>query len=196
MKENNRFFDYNNKPYEFMFRATLSLSEKIGFVKYVKEAVINGGTYIPLLQPYIFDFYLISTFTDIDLDKLGVTENANIAEGNEIVTTTNIVFNELETFISTTKVVEIIKDEVGQALIKELETSVNDAIGYETGKYKDDIATSIINFIKTGTGFIKNMESNFNKFDDSTLETFKKFAGKITNMNENDLIHSIVNTVR
>ena len=60
---------YNGETKEYHYSPTATISEQIAFVEMVSDGVFIGDSYLPLLKNPVFDYWIIATFTDIDMSN-------------------------------------------------------------------------------------------------------------------------------
>lgn len=140
--------DENGKEIEetktFNFYKKVRMSVKIEFVSNVVSNIVTDTTYVPMLRDLIFDIMLVQYFTDVNVDKILKSENA---------------FDNIEGYLNSTNIVEIIKKNMDVELLKELNDSVDFDIEYKTGVHNNDISRSICSLLKTLEYQIKDIDT-------------------------------------
>ena len=63
------------ESYQFTFETDLSIADKAKFVNSVVSLVVDGEDYNSIIRDLIFDFYIIDTFTDIDMIEFKESDN-------------------------------------------------------------------------------------------------------------------------
>jgi len=156
-----------NKETLFTFKTNISVKDKIQFVSDV-TALMIGENYFSFLKDLIFDFEIINVFTDID-----VSEILNAADA----------IGEIENIVTNTKIVEIVKSNVDNAILDELKIAVNSNIEYKTGVHNNIIEDSIVQLLSS----IKN------KIDSIDTETVLQMAEVLSTLGNNVTSEGIVN---
>ena len=124
----------NDEDFQFHYNTTLTANDKVKFVKFVTESLIDDN-YYSIIKDLIFDFAIIEAFTDIDTEYLNESSN---------------MISEIESLIEETNIVDIVRANA-EPIIMELEKAVNDNISYRTGIRHNsviDSLTSLINVIE------------------------------------------------
>ena len=125
----------NGKTFEFKFFDNLNTKEKINFVNGITNTLVSEN-YNSILRDILFDFYLASMMTDIDFSEMN-----DMAD--------NIGF--IEDFLEETNVVDIIKANVREGLIEELNRALDINLEYRTGvkiNSLNDALTSLFSTIE------------------------------------------------
>lgn len=139
--------DENGKEIEetktFNFYKKVRMSVKIEFVSSVVSNIVTDTTYVPMLRDLIFDIMLVQYFTDVNVNEILKSENA---------------FDNIEEYLNSTNIVEIIKKNMDVELLKELNDSVDFDIEYKTGVHNNDISRSIGSLLKTLEYQIKDID--------------------------------------
>ena len=156
-----------NKETLFTFKTNISVKDKIQFVSDV-TALMIGENYFSFLKDLIFDFEIINVFTDID-----VSEILNAADA----------IGEIENIVINTKIVEIVKSNVDNAILDELKIAVNSNIEYKTGVHNNIIEDSIVQLLSS----IKS------KIDSIDTETVLQMAETLSTLGNNVTSEGIVN---
>lgn len=153
---------YNNNGIEipFNFNTSLRMIEKMEFVSSVVDIVV-GNNFYNFLKDFIFNFEIITMFTDIDVSNIINPENTE-------------AIDMIEDLLNNTNVVEIVKANMEDGLLDELIKAVNDAIEYRTGIQEDYFKKGLISLINT----IEN------KISDIDIENMADSIQKFTKMTE------------
>lgn len=140
------YIDYanDNKLVNFNFYTNLYAYEKIKFVNTVTDTLISNN-YNHIIKDMIFDFTIISVFTNVDI--------------SEIVEATDSLFR-IENLLEETNIVDIVKANVDEGLIEELNKAVNMNIEYRTGIKLNNINDSLSHLIKTIEKKIENIDTS------------------------------------
>lgn len=151
MSENNiRTGAYTNADGDsvpFVFKTSLSMQEKMSFVKSVTNTIV-GDNYMSIARDMFFDFYIIEFFTSVDT-KAFYDDNVN---GSETV-------DMIEKLLNETNIVDIIKSNIDNSVLVELNRAVDLDIEYRTGIRENTIETSLIKLIDTFDKKIENVDS-------------------------------------
>lgn len=156
-----------NKETLFTFKTNINVKDKIQFVSDVTALMVSEN-YFSFLKDLIFDFEIINVFTDID-----VSEILNAADA----------IGEIENIVTNTKIVEIVKSNVDNAILDELKIAVNSNIEYKTGVHNNIIEDSIVQLLSS----IKN------KIDSIDTETVLQMAETLSTLGNNVTSEGIVN---
>lgn len=173
----NGTFTYNNESYNFDFKTSLSVYDKMVFVKTVVDNVVDGNSYDYIIKDLIFDFAIIDMFTNIDTSFI----NEKDEDGNEIHP---IIL--IEHFLNETNIVDIVKANMTFGLLDELVHAVDLGIQYRTGIHTNPIGDAVASLIST-------LEKKVNEVDlDGMMSMAQKFAG----MTEDFTMENLVNTYK
>ena len=156
---NSKYYDSKlEKEIDFKYRTELTLQQKVSFVNFVLEVIFDDDYCFSIIKNEVFDIALIYMFTDV----LKYEEDFTFS------------LNNIEEMLNTTNVIEILKKEIDNDLIKDLNEVIDINIAYKTGINVNSISTSFSSLLKT----IENKVSDFDV--DEFSNTLKKF-GDITN---------------
>ena len=146
------------KEIDFKYRTELTLQQKVSFTNFVLGVIFDDDYCFSIIKNEVFDIALIYMFTDV----LKYDEDFTFS------------LNNIEEMLNTTNVIEILKKEIDNDLIKDLNEVIDINIAYKTGVNVNSISTSFSSLLKT----IENKVSDFDV--DEFSNTLKKF-GDITN---------------
>ena len=146
------------KEIDFKYRTELTLQQKVSFVNFVLGVIFDDDYCFSIIKNEVFDIALIYMFTDV----LKYEEDFTFS------------LNNIEEMLNTTNVIEILKKEIDNDLINDLNEVIDINIAYKTGVNVNSISTSFSSLLKT----IENKVSDFDV--DEFSNTLKKF-GDITN---------------
>ena len=156
---NSKYYDSKlEKEIDFKYRTELTLQQKVSFVNFVLGVIFDDDYCFSIIKNEVFDIALIYMFTDV----LQYEEDFTFS------------LNNIEEMLNTTNVIEILKKEIDNDLIKDLNEVIDMNIAYKTGVNVNSISTSFSSLLKT----IENKVSDFDV--DEFSNTLKKF-GDITN---------------
>lgn len=139
---------YNNvygEEVSFNFNPSPSVSDKVSFVKTVVDTIVDDS-YLSIARDMFFDFYLISIFTDVDIKEF--------YEGKEVSVST------IEELLDETNIAEVVKLNMDNGVIAELETAVDLDIEYRTGIHRNYIEDSIGNLINTFNNKVNDFDTD------------------------------------
>lgn len=156
---NSKYYDSKlEKEIDFKYRTELTLQQKVSFVNFVLGVIFDDDYCFSIIKNEVFDIALIYMFTDV----LKYEEDFTFS------------LNNIEEMLNTTNVIDILKKEIDNDLIKDLNEVIDINIAYKTGVNVNSISTSFSSLLKT----IENKVSDFDV--DEFSNTLKKF-GDITN---------------
>lgn len=131
---------YNDEFYDFNFATSLSVYEKQAFVRTVVNSLISDKSYDAVLRDLIFDFVLIDTFTNIDTSFINMKDE----DGDDI---SPIIL--IEHFLTETNVVDVIKANMEEGLLDELNHAVDLNIQYLTGIHPNPLNEALSSLVAT-----------------------------------------------
>ena len=96
--------------------------------------------------------------------------------------------NDVEDFLLSTNIVEIVKANVFSALFDELNTAIDKSIQYRTGIHPSPLFESIASLIST-------LEKKVNEFDmGNMMEMAEKFAGMTGELTPESIVNAYINS--
>ena len=131
-----------NDMNEFHYNVELTAEEKIQFVCGVVNMMI-GDHYNYIVRDMLFDYSIISVFTDYDLTSIVKSEHAVM---------------DIENLLATTNIVDQVKMAMDESLINELNFAIDRDIEYKTGIRMNSVENSIAKFIDTLTQKMKQSD--------------------------------------
>lgn len=148
-------YTYNGEDFNFEFATDLTASEKAAFVASVTNTLVDKD-YQMVLRDIIFDYHIITAFTDIDVSFVTESENP---------------IDTIEDILNETSIVDIVKSSIKVGLVDELNKATDANIEYHTGIHKNVLGESLSNLIRT-------FENKVNEFDmTGAMDMVKKFSG-------------------
>lgn len=145
----------NNKELVgFKFYTNLSASEKVKFINFVTDTLVDKN-YCSILRDMIFDYAIISNFTDVDISEVQESKNS---------------INLIEDLLEETNIVAIVKANAEEGLIDELSKAVDDNIEYRTGIHKSSLGDALAKLLNTIEKKISDVDT------DSMMEMAKKLS--------------------
>jgi hypothetical protein len=180
MKEmKNGVFTYNNEDYNFDFVTSLSAYEKQMFVKTVINNLIDEEGYDVVLRDLIFDFVIIEMFTNIDTSFINVKDE----DGNDISQIITI-----EHFLNESNVVDVVKANISDELLDELNHAIDLNVQYLTGIHTNPLGEAVANLVST-------LEKKINEVDlEGMMGMAQKFAGMTEGFNLENLVNAYMNS--
>ena len=169
----------NGETYNFTFATDLSAYRKMMFVNYVANSLIDEDRYDFIVKDLIFDFGIVSMFTDIDTSFI----NAKDDEDNYI---NPIIF--IEQFLEETNVVDIVKENMEVGLLEELERAVDKSIEYRTGIHPSPLADAIADLLNTLEKKIKEVDLN------DMMGMVQKLANMTEGLTSESLVNAYINS--
>ena len=160
--------DNGDKTHNFNFRTDLSVAEKLRFVNSVVDLVVDETRYNSVIRDLIFDFYIVDIMTDVDTKEL----KDSLA-----------FLNDVEDFLLSTNIVEIVKANAFPTLFDELNDAVDKSIQYLTGIHPNPLNEALSSLLST-------LEKKINEVD---LDSMMGMAQKLASMTGEFTPDSIVN---
>lgn len=117
----------------FTFYTNLRAIDKLSFINFVTNIVVSDN-YYPIIKNMLFDFEIIDLMTDIDVSHIKDSTDAISA---------------IEDFLNETDIVTIVKENIDDGLIEELNYAIDANIEYKTGIHKSLIEESLANLLNT-----------------------------------------------
>lgn len=146
----------NGQTYNFNFGTDLSTVDKVKFVNSVTDILVGDKNYNSILRDLVFDFYIIDIFTDIDTSELKES---------------SFFVKDVEQILLDTNIAEIVKANMEDGLIDELNKAINLNIEYRTGIHPSPLNEAIERLINT-------LEKKIESVDlDEMMNMAKLFAG-------------------
>lgn len=180
MKEmKNGVFTYNDNDYNFDFSTSLSAYEKQIFVKTVVDNLVDEESYDVVLRDLIFDFIIIEMFTNIDTSFINVKDE----DGNDISPIITI-----EHFLKESNVVDVVKANMEDGLLDELNHSIDLNIQYLTGIQTNPLNDALANLLST-------LEKKINETDlNDAMKMAQKFMSMTGEFNLDNLVNAYMNS--
>lgn len=167
-------FSYNNESYDFDFKTSLSAYDKQIFVKTVVDNIVGDDGYDVVIKDLIFDFTIIEVFTNIDTSFINMKDD----DGDDI---SPVIL--IEHFLEETNVVDIVKANVEDGLLDELQHAIDLNIQYLTGIHQNPLSEAFASLLST-------IEKKVNEIDlDGAMDIARKLGG----MTEDFTVENIVN---
>lgn len=127
-------YTIDDKDTPFAFYTSLNAYRKSQFVVSVSNILV-GDNYNCVIRDLAFDFCIVAIFTDID--------TSDVQDADDGITA-------MEEFVEKFKpVIDIVKENVEDGVLDELNAAIDLNIEYRTGIHINPISSSIANFIDT-----------------------------------------------
>ena len=172
-------YAYNDETYSFNFVTNLSTSDKAIFVRTVVDTIVDNDSYDSVLRDIIFDYTIISMFTDVDTSLFKVEDN-----GNSIVTDIDLI----EEFLLDTNIVEIVRANAFPTLFEQLEKAIDKSIENKTGIHHYSILYSISSLLSTIEKKIEDIDL------ESAMEMVQKFVSITDNLTPDSIVNAYINS--
>lgn len=157
----------NGESKSFEFRTDLSVAEKLTFVNSVTSLVVDDEYYNSVIRDLVFDFYIVDIMTDISTKELKDSFNFLV---------------DVEDFLLSTNIVEIVKANAFPTLFDELNNAVDKSIAYRTGIHPSPLSDAL-------SSLLSSIEKKINEVD---LNEMMAMAQKLSSMKEELTAENIV----
>lgn len=166
-------YTHNGESINFNFRTDLSVAEKMKFVDYVTNLVVDEKHYNSVIRDLIFDFYVVNIMTDVNTTEL---KNSST------------FLNDVEDFLLSTNIVEIVKANAFPTLFDELNDAVDKSIAYLTGIHPSPLSEALAHLLST-------LEKKINEVDlDSMMGMAQKFASMTGSFTPDSIVNAYMNS--
>lgn len=168
-------YTYNGEDVEFQYSSSATYLEQITFVNTVTSVVANED-YMPLLKDIIFNYTLVSMFTDIDVTMFETKGNVDI--------------DTFADFDKQTGVSDFLKSVIDEDIIYSLNDSVDCNIAYKTGIHRDSVSTAIVDLIKVAERKLSAWDGNIDSKE--VAKFIEKF--NVSDLNAESVVKTYLNT--
>ena len=163
----------NGETYNFNFGTDLSTVDKLKLVNSVTDVLVGDKNYNSVIRDLVFNFYVIDIFTDIDTSELKES---------------SFFINDVEQFLDETNIAEIVKANVEDRLIDELNKAVNLNIEYRTGIHTNPLNEAL-------TSLVNTLEKKINDVDlDGMMDMAKLFTGMAGEFTPESVVNAYMNS--
>lgn len=142
----------------FNFYTSISTLNKLNFIKFVVNSIVDNDNYYSILKDLVFDFAIINVFTDIDVSEIKESTNS---------------IGMIERLLDETNIVDIVKENVDNGVIEELNDAIEKNIEYKTGIHKNPIADSVVSLLNT-------IEQKVSEFDTLSMVEMAKIMSEVS----------------
>lgn len=164
---------YNDESYDFDFYTKLSSAKKLEFVNSVVDLLIDENHYNSIIRDLIFDYYTIKVFTTIDTEELDNSLN---------------FLNDVEDFLLSTNIVEVIRANAFPTLFDELNMAVDKSIQYLTGIHPSPLSDAFASLLSA-------LEKKTNEVNlDSMMGMAQKIASMIGEFTPDSIVNAYMNS--
>ena len=166
-------YNYDGESYSFDFYTDLRVAQKLKFVNCVTDLVVADNRYNSVIRDLIFNFYIVDIMTDIDTKEL----KDSLA-----------FLNDVEDFLLSTNIVEIVKANAFPTLFDELNDAVDKSIQYLTGIHPSPLSNALASLFST-------LERKINEVDlDSMMGVAQKFASMTGELTPESVVKAYINS--
>ena len=149
------------------------------FVNSVVDTLVDETNYNSIIKDLIFDFNIISMFTDVDISFINSTDDES-DDINPIIL--------IEEFLEETNVVDIVKANMEASLFDELQKAVNQSIAYRTGIHTNPLNEALAELINT-------LEEKISEVNlDDMAEMANIFSGISDEFTPESLVNAYINS--
>lgn len=164
---------YNDESYNFNFYTDLSSANKLKFVNSVVDLLVDENHYNSVIRDIIFDYYTIKIFTTVNTEELDNSLN---------------FLNDIEEFLLSTNIVEIVKANAFPTIFDELNDAVDKSIQYLTGIHPSPLNDALASLLST-------LEKKINEVDLSNMMGMaQKLAGMTGELTPESIVNAYVNS--
>lgn len=172
-------FTYNEESRNFNFKTSLSAYDKQLFVQTVVDNLIGEGVYNVILRDLIFDFVIVEIFTNIDTSFINMKDE----DGNDV----NQIIP-IEHFLEQSNVVEVVKANIEDGLLEELNRAIDLNIQFLTGIQPNSLYDAFANLLST-------LEKKIGEIDlSSAMEMIEKFSNMTDEFNVDNIVKAYMNS--
>lgn len=161
------------ETFNFDFYTDLTTVDKMMFVNSVTDILIDDENYNFIIRDLIFDYFIVDIFTDVDTYEL---ENSDD------------FISDAEQFLEETNIAYIVKSNIREGLIDELNRAVDLNLEYRTGIHINSVSEAL-------TSLVNTLERKVKEFDfDGMTEIATKLSGMTDELTMDNLIKAYTST--
>lgn len=150
------------ESFNFNFYTDISSAMKLKYINTVVEILIDEYHYNSVIKDLISDFYIVDIFTDINMTELKNSDQ---------------FLNDVEQFLDETNIVDVVKANMKDGLLDELNKAINLSIEYRTGIHVNPLSEALASLLST-------LEKKVNEVDLSRMmdmaQKFANMTGELT----------------
>lgn len=163
----------NGEDFSFNFYTDLSSANKLKLVNSVVNLIVDDRHYNYVIKDLITDFYIIDIFSDYDTSDLK---------------SSSFFVNDVENLLEETNIVDIIKANMKDGLLEELNKAVDNSIEYLTGIHTNPLNDAL-------SSLVNALEKKINEIDlDSMMEMVNVFSGMTGEFTPESIVNAYMNS--
>lgn len=156
------------ESFNFDFYTNIDMENKLEFVNSVINILVDGQHYNSIIRSLVFDFFIVEIFTSIDTKKLKES---------------SYFIRDVEQFLIETNIANIVKVNMVDGLLEELNHAIDLNIQYLTGIHPNPLNEAL-------TSLINTIEKKVNGID---LGNVMNMANMFSEMNNEFTTENVVN---
>lgn len=172
-KTMNGIYTKNEEMYNFNFYTDLSASDKLSFVNSVSYVLVGEQKYDSIIRDLITDFYIVDIFSDIDTSELSKSD---------------YFIDDVEQFLEETNIVSIIKANMKDGLLDELNKAIDYNVECRTGIRFNPINEAIAKLVNSIEKKINDVDLN------DAINMAQKFAAMTEEFTPENIVNAYVNS--
>ena len=129
----NGTYTYNGEEFSFDYYTDTGIVNKIDFVNSVVSSIVDKDSYCSIARDLIFDYMIVKKFTDIDMLEIEMSDDK---------------LSKLEDFLYKTNVANLVKNDLIEGLVDELNTAVDNDIEYRTGVHRNSLTEAVADLLR------------------------------------------------
>jgi hypothetical protein len=147
---------------------------KLEYVNSVVETLVDEFNYNSVIKDLISDFYIVSIFTDVDVVDIVTSET---------------FLDDAEEFLEDTNIVDIVKANMKDGLLEELNKAISLSISYRTGIHINPLSEAIVSLISV-------IEKKIGEIDlGDAMNMVQKFAGMTGELTPESLVSAYIDRI-
>lgn len=161
------------ESFNFNFYTDVTYSMKLEYVNSVVETLVDEYNYNSIIKDLISDFYIIINFTDVDVVDIMESET---------------FLDDAEMFLEETNIIDIVKANMKEGLLEELNNAINLSISYRTGIKINPLGEALAKLIST-------IEKKIGEIDlDDAMDMMQKFTSMTGELTPESLVNAYINS--
>lgn len=161
---------------QFKFYTDLSAANKLRLVNSVSSLLVDGENYNAVIRDLLFDFYIVDIFS---------VDNNTRELINDLKDSTAFI-EDVEEFLESTNIVEIIKANAHYGLIDELNHAVDLNVQYLTGIHPNPLNEALTSLVNTFEKKISEVDLN------SMMDMAKIFTGMTDDFTPENIVNAYI----